>query len=124
MALVLAAWQLHGLQPGPLFLEDNADLAWALILGLLLSNIINSILTVIFSPVLSRVPGIDIRYVAPVVHKEVEIGRMSARRLSGPPLKRTVVLATAAQSSRSMAVEALVTAIRSVVKELVTRGKW
>jgi putative tricarboxylic transport membrane protein len=67
MALVLAAWQLHGLQPGPLFLEDNADLAWALILGLLLSNIINSILTVIFSPVLSRVPGIDIRYVAPVV---------------------------------------------------------
>lgn len=67
MALVLAAWQLHGLQPGPLFLEDNADLAWALILGLLLSNIINSIITVIFSPTLSRVPGIDIRYVAPVV---------------------------------------------------------
>ena len=67
MALVLAAWQLHGLQPGPLFLEDNANLGWALILGLLLSNIINSILTVLFSPVLSRVPGIDIRYVAPVV---------------------------------------------------------
>jgi hypothetical protein len=35
-----------------------------------------------------------------------------------------VVLASAAQSSRSMAVEALVTAIRSVVKELVTHGKW
>jgi putative tricarboxylic transport membrane protein len=67
MALVLAAWQLHGLQPGPLFLETNADLAWALILGLLLSNIINSIITVLFSPVLSRVPGIDIRYVAPIV---------------------------------------------------------
>ena len=95
-----------------------------LILGLLLSNIINSIIKVIFSPVLSRVPGIDIRYVAPVVHKEVEIGRMSARRLSGPPLKRTVVLATSAQSSRSMAVEALVTAIHSVVKEFTTRGKW
>ncbi len=58
------------------------------------------------------------------VHKEVELGRMSARRLSGPPLKRTVVLATAAQRPRSMAVEALVTAIRSVVKELATHGKW
>ncbi len=58
------------------------------------------------------------------VHKEVETGRMSARRLSGPPLKRTVVLATSAQSSRSMAVEALVTAIQSVVTEFATRGKW
>ena len=58
------------------------------------------------------------------VHREVETGRMSARRLSGPPLMRTVVLATAAQRARSMAVEALVTAIRSVVEEFATRGKW
>lgn len=58
------------------------------------------------------------------VYREVELGRMSARRLSGPPLKRTVVLATVAQRSRSMAVEALVTVIRSVVKELVADGKW
>jgi LysR family nitrogen assimilation transcriptional regulator len=58
------------------------------------------------------------------VYKEVELGRMSARRLSGPPLKRTVVLATVAQRSRSMAVEALVTVIRSVVRELAARGKW
>lgn len=58
------------------------------------------------------------------VHREVEIGRMSARRLAGPPLKRTVVLATAAQRSRSMAVEALVTVIRSVVRDLANLGKW
>jgi len=58
------------------------------------------------------------------VHKEVELGRMSARRLSGPPLKRTVVLATVAQRAPSMAVEALVTTIRSVVKELASHGKW
>jgi LysR family nitrogen assimilation transcriptional regulator len=58
------------------------------------------------------------------VHKEVESGRMTARRLTGPPLKRTVVLATAAQRSHSMAVEALVTAIRSVVKEFASHGKW
>ena len=58
------------------------------------------------------------------VYKEVELGRMSARRLSGPPLKRTVVLATVAQRSRSMAVEALVTVIRSVVRELAAHGKW
>jgi LysR family nitrogen assimilation transcriptional regulator len=58
------------------------------------------------------------------VQKEVELGLMSARRLSGPPLKRTVVLASVAQRSRSMAVEALVTVIRSVVGELAAQGKW
>ncbi len=58
------------------------------------------------------------------VHKEVELGRMSARRLSGPPLKRTVVLASVAQRSRSMAVEALVTVIRSVVRDLAAHDKW
>ena len=58
------------------------------------------------------------------VHKEVELGQMSARRLSGPPLKRTVVLATVAQCSRPMAVEALVIVIRSVVRELAAQGKW
>ncbi len=58
------------------------------------------------------------------VYKEVELGRMSARRLSGPPLKRTVVLASVAQRARSMAVEALVTVIRSVVRELAAQGKW
>jgi len=58
------------------------------------------------------------------VHKEVELGLMSARRLSGPPLKRTVVLASLAQRSRSMAVEALVTVIRSVVRDFAAQGKW
>ncbi len=67
MALVLAAWQIHGMQPGPMFLTNHADLAWALILGLVIANLINSAITVAASPVLSRVPTIDVRWVAPVV---------------------------------------------------------
>ena len=67
MALVLAAWQLHGLDPGPLFMSKHADIAWALIFGLLISNLINSALTVVSSPLLSRIPNIDVRLVSPAV---------------------------------------------------------
>lgn len=58
------------------------------------------------------------------VHKEVELGRMSARRLTAPPLTRTVLLATTARRPHSMAVESLVTAIRSVVMEFASHGNW
>jgi putative tricarboxylic transport membrane protein len=67
MALVLAAWQIHGMQPGPLFLTNHAELAWALILGLVVANFVNSAITVGASPVLSKIPTIDVRWVAPVV---------------------------------------------------------
>jgi putative tricarboxylic transport membrane protein len=67
MALVLAAWQLHGLDPGPLFMSKHADLAWALIFGLLVSNLINSALTIVGSPLLSRIPNMDVRLVSPAV---------------------------------------------------------
>jgi len=66
-ALVLAAWQIYGVQAGPFFLERHADLAWALILGLFLSNILASTLTVLTVGATSRVPAIDSRYVAPSV---------------------------------------------------------
>lgn len=67
MALVLGAWQLHGLDPGPSFMSQHADLAWALIFGLLISNLITSIVMVGSSPLLSRIPNIDVRLVSPAV---------------------------------------------------------
>ncbi len=67
MALLLAAWQLHGLRPGPLFLETNGAIAWALIFGLLLSNILNSVFTAAAAPSLARLPRINPLLVAPVV---------------------------------------------------------
>ncbi|WP_108661813.1 tripartite tricarboxylate transporter permease [Acuticoccus kandeliae] len=67
MALLLAAWQLHGLRPGPSFLETNGAIAWALIFGLLFSNILNSIFTAVAAPGLSRLPRVDPLLVAPIV---------------------------------------------------------
>jgi putative tricarboxylic transport membrane protein len=67
MALLLGALILYGVQPGPFFLRDHIDLAWALILGLVAANIIGSMLTIGSVGLLSKVPTVDTRYIAPIV---------------------------------------------------------
>jgi putative tricarboxylic transport membrane protein len=58
MALVLAAWELHGLQPGIFFLQNHADVAWALILGLCVANLTAMILMVLCLPAVSYIPAL------------------------------------------------------------------
>jgi putative tricarboxylic transport membrane protein len=80
MALVLAAWQIHGLEPGPSFLSEHGALAWALVFGLLFSNFIASIGTALASPWLARLPGFDMGVLAPVV---LVVSLMSAFTVRG-----------------------------------------
>jgi putative tricarboxylic transport membrane protein len=63
MAFVLAAWTIYGLQPGPLFLNEHADLAWALILGLFVANIFATILTLGCASFVTRIPNIRPEYI-------------------------------------------------------------
>lgn len=58
------------------------------------------------------------------VYREVELGLMSARRVTSPPLRRTVVLATTGQRPLSAAARALVELIQVQVDDLVSSGKW
>ncbi|WP_237216048.1 tripartite tricarboxylate transporter permease [Falsiroseomonas oryziterrae] len=67
MALVLAAWQIHGLEPGPSFMSAHGALAWALVFGLLFSNFVASVGTAAASPWLARLPGFDMGILAPIV---------------------------------------------------------
>ena len=67
MALVLAAWQVHGIEPGPLFLQNHAPLAWALVFGLLLANLLASLGTAAASPWLARLPSFSMAWLAPPV---------------------------------------------------------
>jgi putative tricarboxylic transport membrane protein len=67
MALVLAAWQIHGLEPGPSFMTTHGALAWALVFGLLFSNLVASLGTAAASPWLARLPGFDMGIMAPIV---------------------------------------------------------
>lgn len=56
MALVLAAWMIHGLQPGPFFLDTHAHLVWALILGLFMANIIATFMTLGCCSIAASIP--------------------------------------------------------------------
>lgn len=78
-ALLLGAWQIYGVQPGPFFLQRHADLAWALILGLFFSNILASLLTVFTAGVTSWVPRLDSRYLAPSILVMVAISLVALR---------------------------------------------
>ncbi|HZG89322.1 MAG TPA: tripartite tricarboxylate transporter permease [Pseudonocardia sp.] len=58
-ALLLAAFQQYGLQPGPLLLERSGDIVWALLAGFFLAMVVLLILNLPFAPLwaqLLRVP--------------------------------------------------------------------
>jgi putative tricarboxylic transport membrane protein len=63
MAFVLAAWTIYGLQPGPLFLNEHADLAWALILGLFVANLFATALTLGCASFVTRIPNVRPEYI-------------------------------------------------------------
>lgn len=58
-ALLLAAFQQYGLQPGPLLLERSGDIVWALLAGFFVAMVVLLILNLPFAPLwaqLLRVP--------------------------------------------------------------------
>lgn len=66
-ALLLGALILHGFNPGPLFIRDNMQIVWALILGLLISNIIASTLGLLGADLLTRVTTLNVKYLVPTI---------------------------------------------------------
>jgi putative tricarboxylic transport membrane protein len=79
MAFVLAAWQIYGLEAGPFFLNDHSDLAWALILGLFVANILATILTLACSSVVTRIPSIRPEYIGLMVILVSSLAVMAVR---------------------------------------------
>jgi len=67
MALLLGAFILHGLNPGPLFIREHLDIVWALILGRLVSNMIASALGLLAADFLARVTTLNVTYLVPVI---------------------------------------------------------
>jgi putative tricarboxylic transport membrane protein len=80
MALVLAAWTIHGLQPGPFFLAQHADIAWALILGLLFANIIATVMVFGCTSLAAKLPRIRGDYVGIGVIVLAVLAQMSVRQ--------------------------------------------
>ncbi|MFC1917597.1 tripartite tricarboxylate transporter permease [Chloroflexota bacterium] len=67
MAMLLGAFILHGIVPGPLLLRDHLDLVWVLVLGLVLSNVLTSTMGLMLAPYLARLVNVRVAYITPVI---------------------------------------------------------
>jgi putative tricarboxylic transport membrane protein len=79
MALLLGAFVLHGVQPGPLLLRDNMDLIYALLFGIVVSQVATSGLGLVATPLLARLSVLPSRWIAPFVLLLVFIGTYMVR---------------------------------------------
>lgn len=67
MAILLGAFLLHGLQPGPSMLDTHLDLVLVLLFGIVLAQILTSIFGLAASSYLARLSLVRSRWIAPFV---------------------------------------------------------
>jgi putative tricarboxylic transport membrane protein len=67
MAILLGAFVLHGIQPGPLLFRNELDIVTTIIVSLLISNFLTSAIGIFSANQLIKVTRIDIRVLAPAV---------------------------------------------------------
>lgn len=67
MAVLLSAFILHGLDPGPGFLEANLDIVAIIVIAFVMSNLITSTIGVLAADQLYKITQLDVRYLVPVV---------------------------------------------------------
>jgi putative tricarboxylic transport membrane protein len=67
MAVLLSAFLLHGIQPGPLMLQNHMDIFAVILLSLVISNILTSVIGLSLAGQLAKVTLIPISILAPIV---------------------------------------------------------
>ena len=78
-AILLGAFMLHGLQPGPLMIRDHMDIVYALLFGIVLSQVFNSGIGLLIAPMMARISLIPSRIIAPFVLLLVFFGAYMAK---------------------------------------------
>jgi putative tricarboxylic transport membrane protein len=79
MALLLGAFVLHGLTPGPLLVKEHLDIVLALVLGLVVSSLLASTLGLLAAHFLAKITRINVTYLVPVVLSLCFVGPYSLR---------------------------------------------
>lgn len=73
-AILLGAFILHGLQPGPGLLRDHMDIVCLLLFGIFISQIGTSVFGLLTTPILARISVVKSRWLAPFVLSLVVVG--------------------------------------------------
>jgi len=79
MAVLLGAFILHGLTPGPMLIRDNMEIVWALLLGLLISNILASSVGLLAANQLVKLTFINVHQIIPIVMVLCLVGAFAVR---------------------------------------------
>jgi putative tricarboxylic transport membrane protein len=79
MAVLLGAFLLHGLTPGPLLLARNADVVFVIVLAFVVSNVVTSLVGLVAAAPLERVTRVDADLLVPVVLATSVVGAYAVR---------------------------------------------
>jgi putative tricarboxylic transport membrane protein len=78
-AILLGGFILHGLQPGPLMIRDHMDIVYALLLGIVVSQVFTSGIGLAVAPWMARLSTVPSRIIAPFVLLLVFFGAYMGR---------------------------------------------
>lgn len=67
MAVLLGAFVLHGITPGPFLFQQNLPIVTTIILALLISNVLTSLIGLGTTDYIVKITRIDVRLIAPIV---------------------------------------------------------
>ena len=90
MAILLGAFALHGIVPGPRLLETEAPLLVVMILSVALANVVATIVCLGFTPALARIATVPARLLVPMTLVFVLMG---AYYTTGQPVDIAVLVA-------------------------------
>lgn len=79
MAVLLGAFVLHGLTPGPFLVRDHLDIVLALVLGLVVSCLLASTIGLLTARTLAKITQINVHYIVPVVLSFCFVGSYALR---------------------------------------------
>ncbi len=80
-ALLIAAFMIHGMSPGPYLIRENLTFAYAVILNQFIQAVLLVVIATLFVNYFSRIIFISTRILAPVVLVSSVVGALSSRGL-------------------------------------------
>lgn len=78
-AIILGAFVIHGITPGPLLFQENLQLVFIIVFALIISNILTSAIGLISANILVKITRVPITSIAPVVLAVALIGSFAIR---------------------------------------------
>jgi len=79
MAILMAAFLINGIQPGPAMLSEHLDLTWFMIISLIISNILGVVILLPFISILAKVAFARGRLLIPIILLVASFGAYASK---------------------------------------------